>query len=226
MNNSGNDTAYNLHILPTIYNTTTSSSYYTISSLAPENSYVANILLSNITANGTYLDYITVSYQQGSSVFSALFPCLEDFFTPTQSQIILTDNITQNNGVYNINVSTFNAGRSLVYVNDSIILPPGFTYLTPTFNRTEINGLNHTSIIFRVKGSSSTGSYSGAIASSYVENGLMYSTFLSIVLALNSSGNTPSSGISLFYIVIIVVIALFVILIIRALLMRKKHHMQ
>ena len=196
---------------------------YTIQELGPGKSYNVNMLLKNITANGTYLDYITVSYQQGSSVFSALFPCLESFYTNKQSQIILNDNISQNNGVYYINITAFNAGRNGIYANLSIILPPDFTYISQSYNLSYIKGLNRTVHTFIIK-NTQEGSYSGAIDSSYIQNNVTFSTFLSIVLAQNNqSSNTSIFSIGPFYIIVIIIILLFIILMLRIFLKSRKN---
>ncbi len=220
LSNSGNDTAYNIHIIPTIYNTQTNSSYYVSPSIGPNGVFVANILLQNITANGTYVDYMTVAYQQGGSVFSALFPCSASFNTETNSQVLLSKNITYLNGIYYINVTAFNAGKTGVMANISVLLPEGFSYLNQNYNKTYISGLAHQSYIFKVKNNVG-GSYSGAIAAQYSNNGLSYGTFLSLVLGQGTTSQKIAGGINFFYIGIVAIILILIALIIRATLKKK-----
>lgn len=215
LSNSGNDTAYNIHVIPSIYYAQTNSSYYVSPSIGPNGVFVANILLQNITANGTYIDYMTVAYQQGGSVFSALFPCSASFNTQTSSQMLLSKNITYINGIYYINVTAFNAGKTGITPNISVILPEGFSYLNQNYNKTYIPGLSHQSYIFKVKNNVG-GSYSGAVAAQYVNDNLSYATFLSFVLGQGVNTQKIAGGINFFYVGIIVIILILIALIIRA----------
>ena len=223
LSNSGNDTAYNIHVIPTIYYAQTNSSYYVSPSIGPNDAFVTNVLLQNITANGTYIDYMTVAYQQGGSVFSALFPCSASFNTQTSSQVLLSKNITYLNGIYYINVTAFNAGKIGITPNISIILPEGFSYLNQNYNKTYIPGLSHQNYIFKVKNNVG-GSYSGAVAAQYTDNGLNYGTFLSFVLGQEAITQKIPGGINFFYIGIIAVILILIALIIRAAVKKKANN--
>jgi len=86
--NSGNDSAYGLIVNPYISGANVIGNY-SIARLDPGSTANFAVRLSNITAKGTYVDYFVVDYQQGSSFFSAMFPCWLEFGVSATSPIYL-----------------------------------------------------------------------------------------------------------------------------------------
>jgi len=93
--NSGNDTAYNLFIVPNVRDASPENSSYGINTMTPGSQKTLNITLVNVTARGTYASYFITTYQQGSSVFTAVFPCHLDFYSATVSHVYLTSSVSQ-----------------------------------------------------------------------------------------------------------------------------------
>jgi hypothetical protein len=125
-----NDTAYNITLQQFIAGARSAESYQ-FSRLAPGEATNASIMLSNITARGTYADYFAATYQQGTNFFTAVFPCLLSFNNATMSQIYLTPSAASGpNETEKVSVSLLNAGSSNITANVSLILPPTFSYIS------------------------------------------------------------------------------------------------
>jgi hypothetical protein len=129
LSNSGNDSAINLAIIPHISGATPSNSSYEISSLPPGSNTTISIRVSNITEKGAHTAVLTSDYEQGSSHFSAIFPCLLYFSNRTTSQIeIAVYPSSLQDGNSEITVTAFNAGSNSIRANLSLALPPVFNY--------------------------------------------------------------------------------------------------
>jgi len=100
LSNSGNDSAYNLIISPIIEGATPLNTSYAISMLPPGQTKTLSVKLTNFGLNGSYVDAFYVTYQQGFSFFSAVFPCLVYINKPTVSPIyeVVRDNAVKEYG--------------------------------------------------------------------------------------------------------------------------------
>lgn len=216
--NSGNDTAYNLQVVPVVHGT--AATPYQIKSIGPSQQTAQNITLQNITADGSYADYVNVAYQQSGSEFSVVFPCLLHFQQTAPSSVSLTYAISYPNGAYEVNVSVSNNGNSDVQDNVSLIFPPGFTYSPSDSINVTLKSAGSGSISFMLH-NPADGAYSGAIASSYVFNGVHYSTVTPISLVPTAA--VPKSALLLvFYGLSIGLVVVLLLLITRAYLIRKR----
>ena len=79
LENSGNDSAYNVHVLPSIEGE--GQRTYNLGTLEPKGYLYTYVNITNISAMGTYADYFTVAYQQDTQSFVAVFPCLFCLFS-------------------------------------------------------------------------------------------------------------------------------------------------
>ncbi len=224
LNNSGDQAAYSVSILPSITNATINNTNFSELVLNPKNNYKIKLLLSNITGNGTYVNYFKVSYQQSNSTFYAIFPCINNFYTDTNSNISLNTNITEKNNIYYINVTVFNKGSSEKIINVSLMLPDSFSYISSSYNITSIKSNQSKNITFVVKGQPGIGSYSGGVSATYVSDGLHYSSYSTLILLQNQNTISvqPVFNISPIFIAIGVVLFVLLILIIRAFLKSRK----
>lgn len=223
LSNSGNQAAYAINIIPKITNVTLNSTRYFTNMLNPQSSYNVQLLLKNITGNGTYVDYFKVSYQQSNTTFDALFPCVSSFYIGTNSNIVLNKTIIEKNNTYYINTTLFNNGNTQKVVNVSINLPNNFEYVSKNYNVLLINGKQSKTVNFVVKAQSSNGSYSGDINAAYVSNGLHYASYSPIVLLQNQKNfSLPNISISPIYILIAGILLILFLLIIRAFLKSRK----
>ncbi len=218
LSNSGNDTAYNIRILPYISKATINNSGYQINSLGPEDSSSIKIGLSNVSAFGTYVDYIDALYQQDSSIFAAVFPCQVNFGENAGSNLIISYSESSKGYYYQINVTAVNAGRYGVDANFSLILPPGLTY-SGNGARINIGPLSSKSVDFTIYMNKTGVSYSGAAVASYIENNTEHAAMTGIVLA-TPSPETFSIGEEML-IAVVAVVAIFAVLIARIAMKRK-----
>lgn len=228
LNNSGNEAAYSLQITPVISNANLKTNSYTIIALNPGSKYNVNVSLTNITANGTYVNYFKISYQQSNSTFDALFPCIDNFYTITNSTISLSKNVTENNNTYYINITATNNGNTNKTVNVSLILPQTFQYISKSYSVTKLTSGDTSVNTFKVKTQSGVGSYSGAIIASYVNNGLHYSTYQTLVLTQTQQNFSVSRifsfNINPILIIIGIILVILLILIINAFLKSRRKY--
>ena len=219
ISNSGNDTAYNPHIIPFIQNVKTNETSYIMSNIPPGGTDTVNITMENITANGSYGDYFLVAYQQGSSVFTATFPCLITFGKAAESQLLLSYVESYSRGNYTINVTATNAGTSPVQANFSLILSPGISHSRDVSN-VYIKPFEVHNALFNVyfNGSADT-SYSGAVVANYNANGTNFAAMTNIVLASVATGQHKTDYTILIYAIVIIII---VVLVLRIILVRMK----
>jgi len=188
--NTGNDTAYNLLLTPFIFGAKAENSSYPIGSLPPNQGITTLIPLTNFSTAGTYTDYFTLAYQQGTSVFTALFPCIVNLGKPTTSGMYLTTNTTFNKGAAIINVSLFNDVRSNFTVNVSALFPPSFSFISQKSYLVEIGPYQTKKVQFQMNYLPGSGSYTGAISESYVALNQSHSSFVSVVVSTQSATTT------------------------------------
>jgi len=221
LSNSGNDSAYNLILSPLLTNATPMNSSYSINALNPGQNVSVQVKLKNISMQGTYADVFVLAYQQGSSSFSAIFPCLLSYPRSTTSEIYSTAHVSAIKGEGFINVSLFNAGRENITGNLSLIIPPTLSYISKSSYSFKLSPYNTSNMSFSVKLPQGVASYTGAVAVSYLLNGLHYSN-----MATFQIGNPASSAlIYTYYIVIIigvVIIAIILILLLRSIRRKGK----
>lgn len=221
LSNSGNDSAYNLILSPLLTNATPMNSSYSINALNPGQNVSVQVKLKNISMQGTYADVFVLAYQQGSSSFSAIFPCLLSYPRSTTSEIYSTAHVSAIKGEGFINVSLFNAGRENITGNLSLIIPPTLSYISKSSYSFKLSPYNTINMSFSVKLPQGVASYTGAVAVSYLLNGMHYSN-----MATFQIGNPASSAlISTYYIVIIigvVIIAIILILLLRSIRRKGK----
>lgn len=223
LTNSGNDSAYNLHIIPNIQGARLANFSYVISSLGPRGSSTINVTLTNITAKGSYGDYFLVAYQQSSSSFTALFPCLLDFKMPVQSSIIISYNINYTKGGEVVGVNVLNAGNQSVNASISLILPPyTFTYLPGSYQNVSIGPLQQKGVKFTLQNKfGGETSFSGAVVADYIKSGVSYAAVNSLVITSKSPYAATALS-NLLLIIPAVVIAIIILLLARVFLKKRK----
>ncbi len=225
LSNTGNDTAYNMVLVPRTVDAVPENSSFNIASMGPGSSYNLSVALENITAKGSFVDSILLSYQQGSLFVTDIFPCYLVMGNLSASSDIYISAISSfKNGVAAISVRAYNAGRIPLAANISIMLPPSFKFLTNTSFTAELAPYSSSNFTFAAQPETSASSVGGAVASSYILDGIHYS---SIALITVRSQTSSSSGafIYAFSAGVAVVIAAIVALIFRAAHRNRKHSM-
>jgi len=218
--NTGNETAYNLQLSPIITGASPQNLSYPVNVLTPTINTLFLIPLLNISTLGTYIDAFVATYQQGSQVFTALFPCTINMGKATTSAVFLSVNTFSGSGTSIMNVSALNAIDANLTVNVSSLFPPSFTFVTARSYLLELGPYQTKKVQFVVQYPTSQGSYTGAIVDHYVYANLSYASFAPI--QISQSAPAAQSGISPLLIGGIAVGAAMVLLIARSIIKNKK----
>jgi hypothetical protein len=211
ISNSGNDTAMQMILTPVMQNAEPSNATYAISSLGPSSSATINVTAKDITAKGTSGAYFVAAYQQGGSVFTAVFPCVMSFGTMTKSQLILGINSSAAlNGSAEVTVHAYNAGSSAVAANISLAAPPSFTYRSARYQQIFMRPAEMVNATFYLTIPNLVqSSYTVGAISNYIQDNLSYANF--VVTVLGSTAPASKAGSLLFFGVaaaVVVVLAL------------------
>ncbi len=236
LSNSGNDTAESLLLSPMFVSASPANRTYALSALGPSQSHLFTLPLSNVTANGGYTDYFILSYEQGTSAFTAVFLCSLDFGAAPASQLYVTTNVTQGTGSDLVNVSVFNGGASAIDSNVTLVIPPAFLYLSSVSSSVRIGPYQTAHVAFNLSlPSSGQEFYQGGAVASYTSNGEHYSSLEIFTLSdlpqsaqtiATTSGSFTVPAYSLPWIAAGVVIAVIVGLIQRTRRNRKRAQQQ
>ncbi|MGC8586597.1 MAG: hypothetical protein ACP5HW_02850 [Candidatus Micrarchaeia archaeon] len=223
LSNSGNDTAYNLIISPIISGAVTLNSSFSVNALAPGRSFSIKVPLENFGIPGTYAEGFIVSYQQGLSVFSALFPCTVWFGKPTVSPIYETIKWNKDGDTAIINVSLFD-GLGISYVgNISLMVPPTFSFISNKSYSFNVEPYTYSNFTFKVAFPKGASSYTLAAVASFTSDDLHYTNLVPFVVNTSAKSVVPRS----YYIlvagaVIVLIIIILLTFIIRSMLRKKK----
>ncbi len=220
MSNSGNDSALNLALTPSFTGFSSRNSTETIQFLGPGSSKTLDFYVYNFSHNGSYAEYFSAQYAQGSSQFNAVFPCLVDVGAPVQSQVMIKG--VSNSGD-TLTVSLQNIGAStLQNVSVSGILPQGFSVSPESQATTLLPGENSTMEFSLSKPQLSGASYTAAVSASYTLSGVHYSSLSTFVLNFYPSTQSPSglapqplSPFTITGIIIVIIIILIIVSIIK-----------
>lgn len=200
LTNSGNDTAYSLVMSPVVQNAQPSQNTYGANALGPQARLSLNVSFSNVNKRGARGAYFIVAYQQGGSVFTAVFPCLISFYVRTSSQVLLTPYISAGaNGNTTVRVSAFNAGQGTIQANVSLMLPPTFTF-RGSRNYTLALGPYQTGNVTFLLGFPLSGlqaSYGAAAVASYVASNLSYATLATFTISAQKPASAALSSLIL-----------------------------
>ncbi len=126
--NSGNVSAAQMVINPTVVGANVSSHSIDMGLLSPGSNVTAEVNVTGIQEAGVHAVYYSAVYEQGGSIFSTVFPCLLPIHASTNSSLEMT--VTpelSSSGTGTINVTVFNAGAP-VTANVFLALSPAFTY--------------------------------------------------------------------------------------------------
>lgn len=221
LTNSGNDTAGQLVITPLIQNAELANSSSTISALGPDSTAILNFSITGIKERGTSIAFFSVAYQQSTSIFTAVFPCLIALGSATTSQIILGENTTiTGKGNATVKLRVINAALTQIDANVSLILPLAFTYLSSKYIPLSLapgQSANVTFLLGFPQGGAS--SYSAAATARYSQGNLSHASLVSFVI-----NTAPPASISLGSLVIyFIALVLFIVVLLIALsLVRRR----
>jgi len=213
LSNSGNDSAYNLIISPLVEGATPLNTSYPINVLAPGQTKTIYVKLTNFGLNGSYVDAFYVTYQQGFSFFSAVFPCLVYINKPTVSPIYEVVRTTPLKNMVIVNVSLFNAARTPINGTVSLVIPPTLSFISNKSYGFTLQPYTNESFTFKLQSPNNGASYSSAAVANFNMSNLHYSsmaTFSITPYVANSALLSPLE-ITAAVIAIILLMALFLL---------------
>lgn len=221
--NSGNGTATNLLIEPSIQGATTNTSIL-LPIVAPSSTYMEKIYLQNFTLPGSYVENFVTRYSQGSSTFITLFPCLININQNAPSALGITS-LELKNKIIKVNIS--NIANYPITAQVSVFTPPSFTVFNSTKNIT-INKDSNSNISFSI----STPQYTNAqfpiaVAVSYINSNVHYSTLA--VSSISFGGGTGSiasilEGNGILFVILAIIIIIIALIIFSILKNKKDDH--
>ncbi len=227
--NSGNDSAYSVIVDPHISHAQVIGNY-TASLLSPGSTLNFSIKLTNVTAKGTYVDYLIVAYQQGTSFFSVFFPCWLEFGVPATSELFVAATpYYANNSVELVNVTLMNGGEKSVDANVSLLLPPGVRAVGPSHYLLMISPATTSHLQFKIDIKSLSGvSLNGAVYASYYLNNISFATRPDVFLIAPMPAKHYPVGLFILYgaVAVIVIFGLFVLFIALRNRKRRQHKPQ
>jgi hypothetical protein len=213
LSNSGNDSAYQLTIVPHIPTARTAYAAYNLGVLPPRSVGRFNMTLASAAGRGTYAGRFDVTYQQGTDYFTAVFPCLFSFRNATSSSVYLTPNVTdEENGTVLVRVSILNGGASEVDANVSLILPPSISAVSGGNTTLDLSPDIKTNVSFYVSTPSSQASYAAAVVASYESGGLGYASLSTFIISSGKS-QPVNFGTATLWAALVVIVVLLVLLI-------------
>jgi hypothetical protein len=221
LSNSGNDSAYNLVVTPMLQNVQAQNNVYILDSLGPDSRNTLTVNVTGLTERGVSAGYFITTYQQGTEVFSAVFPCLYAFGNMTQSQILMTPHASiAHNGNATVVMSVYNAGPTTISANVSLILPPALTYIGGRSYQVDVNSGSFKNVTFNLLFKPSlSASFSVASFATYVQGNLSHASLSSFVL---SSPSVQQSPFTLIITIIAAVIVIAIIALIISSMMKKR----
>jgi hypothetical protein len=219
--NSGNDTAFNLVITPFIFGAQPLQKTYPINSLGPNSQISMNVSFAGIKQSGAYGGYFYAVYQQGSDIFTAVFPCLFSFFKQTQSQVLISSNTTVGaDGNAIVKISAFNEGTDSLETLIQLVVPPTFTYNGSENHSLTLAPYQKGNATFRLKIPGGQASYTAAAFASYSKDNLSYASLSTFVIS--AQGETSSKLSTLFFDLVMAAIVIVLLLIIFSIFKRKR----
>ncbi|MGC8587062.1 MAG: hypothetical protein ACP5K9_02105 [Candidatus Micrarchaeia archaeon] len=221
LNNTGNDTANNLFLTPHIIGAQLENYTYSIAAITPGGNASLYVPINESNMHGSYILYFDAVYQQGLSIFTAVFPCIISVGQGTVAPVFITTTGSVSNNVANLKVNVSNYFGEKLRINVSAIIPPSFKYISSRYQIVNVSPYNYSQVNFAVQAPALAGaSYTGAIAATYKLNGVEFST-MSVVRIFKAASQYNLLGIAT-WASIAVAVAIIALLILRSYLKRRK----
>ncbi|MDE1851755.1 MAG: hypothetical protein KGH69_03655 [Candidatus Micrarchaeota archaeon] len=222
LNNTGNESATNLIVTLHFIGNATSNRSTQLNSIGPAQSVNIPLPVAGHGGTGTFGSYFLVVYQQDSSVFSAIFPCLIDIGNGTTSQILAQSSVARTSkNSSKVDLSMINGGYGTINASVDLVLPLGLSTRGNTNTHVDVKSTSKSTISFPVSYPEGSGIYTGAVITSYSIAGVDYATLSVVNIDTSPSSSGIAPGTLLGYAVGVVVV-LFLLLIGRSLLVRRR----
>ena len=208
--NQGNGTAAHIIVVPSIGGASANNSAETYSLLAPFANHTFDFKLYNASIPGIYPEYFTVEYDQGSISVFEVFPCLSSIKASTTSLVSIIGMSKKNNKII---ANLYSLSSKPLNVTLSTAVPPNIRLSPSSMNvlmqpNSEYNAtFNITTRNITTYGSLSNASFTLSVFTSYVQNGMHYSSLGYLPITQNAPVSHP------FPVFLIAVAAIFVAII-------------
>ncbi len=172
--NNGNESALNLIIQPNYVGVQGNSSYLLLRYLNPNQPYNITLPLK-IYNKGSFLAYFNVTYEAGTNVYSAVFPCLLAENNSFGSFVYTLVNESEKNNNYLITVNLTNQGPKPINVSVYLLIPKTFSAKYVSTNITLYPNKNR-EVNFSFSGENGYNSFALGIGTYYVLDNKSYAT--------------------------------------------------
>ena len=183
--NTGDQDAQDIVIQPQLHGFFTNSSYHAVGTLAPDNPVNYTMPVFGNVLYGSYPESFTVTYNQGGSPFSAVFPCIIAVGHQSSGLVSITE--IRNQGSM-LNATIQNTGALPENLTVYGMAPPSFNITKEV--STVINGYQEKNVSFAITEPNGTGSYTIAVALSYRSGNLNYAALDTYSYTVGSSQST------------------------------------
>jgi len=223
LSNSGNDSAYNLIISPIVGGATPINTSYAISVLPPGQTKTLFVKLTNFGLNGSYVDSFYVTYQQGFSFFSAVFPCLIFINKPTVSPIYEVVKTTPLKNMVIVNVSLFNAAGTPINGTVYLVIPPTLPFISNKSYGFTLQPYTNETFTFKLKSPNAGASYSSAAVASFNMGDLHYSSMAAFSITPYAEKSMFLSPLEIIAVIIAIILLIALFLLVKSIKNKKKH---
>ncbi|MGC8669598.1 MAG: hypothetical protein ACP5TL_00380 [Candidatus Micrarchaeia archaeon] len=184
LSNEGNGVASSVIVEPLFNGFSTYNGSFGINQLEPNSTYEFYFKLYNFSENGSFVEPIIVDYQQGSSSFAALFPCVVSVGKPTHSLLEVSSSQFKS-GI--LNVTLINIANYTIKGTVAVYASPSFK-VKPARENVSVGPFATVSEYFNI----SLPHYSNAtipvsVSAYYSRDGLHYSTLAVIPIVMSGA---------------------------------------
>lgn len=200
---------------------------YSTSQISPDKAALFDINSSIGNNTGSFAYYFLVTYQQGTQLFTVVFPCVVQNHGAHLSLLGISNVTVQdiNSTTAKVNGSIYSFSSKSISGNITLILPPELERNGSRISSFAITPYQYHNFTLYSNLPSQNNTYSGAVALEYSSNGTTYSSVYIIKITPYSAGQNQLKG-YLVQAAIIAIIIIIALLILRQRIMRKRRAVQ
>ena len=196
---------------------------YSNSQISPDNAAIFDINSSIGNNTGSFAYYFLVTYQQGTQLFTVVFPCVVQNHG-THLALAGINNVTVkdiNSTTAMVNGSIYSFSSNSIRGNITLILPPELERNGSRISRFTVNPYQYQNFTLYANLPTQNNTYSGAVALEYSSNGTTYSSVYILKIVPYSSGQNQLKA-YLVQAAIIAIIIMIALLFLRQRILKKK----
>ena len=196
---------------------------YSAAQISPDHAAVFDINSSIGNNTGSFAYYFLVTYQQGTQMFTVVFPCVVQNHGIHPALVGISNVTVQdiNSTTAKVNGSIYGFSSNTISGNITLILPPELARNGSRISGFVANPYQYHNFTLYANLPSQNNTYSGAVALEYSSNGTTYSSVYIIKIAPYSAVQNQLKG----YLVLVAITAIIIIialLVLRQRILKKK----